>query len=125
MIFPHTADKVLTKTKTQTLRLALDEEVLRPGRCGYGVYAERAYGTKAKWIVGRTYALQRGKGGRGIARIRIKSIAPVAKPMEEVDDRFAQREGFISREAFLIAWQWLHRKRANQPAWAIRFELAL
>jgi hypothetical protein len=76
MIFQHTYKQVLDGTKTQTRRLVKPgEELINPG-FGATVLqeADNMTGYRNKWTVGRTYAVQPGRGKEAIGRIRITAI---------------------------------------------------
>jgi len=91
MIFQHTIDAVLSGEKTQTRRLvkAMDSTSGLYDRDGYCtamtdgsrigvVYRYEKDGKfidfRRKWWPGNTYAVQPGRGKKGIARIRITGI---------------------------------------------------
>lgn len=101
------ADKVLAGTKTQTRRpITVD---------GAGVIP-------CRYIVGKTYAVQRKRGTHGLgARIRILTVEPVLViPISEPD---ARAEGFGSAQAFADRWFELYG-RVSGRCWRITFELA-
>lgn len=106
-------DLVLQGTKTQTRRALVERKP-----CAYRV--------------GRSYAVQRTRGGHAIARILVRSIRQ--ERLGDISDADAIEEGFGSRDEFLFyvsrLWhQPLHqapdqwRVFLDSKVWAITFEL--
>lgn len=106
MIFqPDFAQLVLAGRKTQTRRR---------------LTAENAESCRYK--VGRTYAVQDGRGRPALGRIRILSAVPVLVDQLSHEDAIA--EGFENPNLF---WQWWTRRYGNivgQWCWRIEFEVA-
>ena len=73
--------------------------------------------------VGRTYAVQPGRGKAAIGRIRIVNIGIVRNPLEVGID-YANAEGFETVAAWRETWRKLHGKQAGEPALVIEFEVA-
>lgn len=74
-----------------------------------------------RYVVGRTYAVQPGRGKRGVCRIRVIDVR--RERVDQIDGPAAHREGFDSRIAFLDYWRGLYGDDADlsQPVWAVRF----
>lgn len=104
MIFrPHLADLVARGLKTETRR-----PVKGDAPCRY--------------LVGRAYAVQPGRGKRGIARVRIIDVR--RERLGQIHGVTARREGFTTGAAFLDYWRDLYgHVDEEQRVWAIRFEL--
>lgn len=108
MIFkPELIQKILSGEKTVTRR------PLKAGEY------------ECRYKVGRTYALQPGRGQRAVGRILVKAATPGF--LEELrTTREARLEGFESVGDFLAYWARLYGEPVylNQPVWRIRFERA-
>jgi len=126
MLFrPDLAAKVVLGEKTQTRR------VKRPGETaeydlvgGTGIIAVRSAGGRLKWIAGGTYAVQPGRGKRGIGRLRIVGI--YEGRAGEITPEDARAEGFESVEEFAAAWNKInrrppHRFEDNPEVWVLVF----
>ena len=113
VIFQYTWKKVLNGEKTQTRRLWQPLHYTRwdDGRQTVmrvlGVTAEEYtawqrhyqksstpefFKTRVQWKIGRTYALQRGRGKPAVARIRITNIWP--ESLQNITEEDARAEGF-------------------------------
>lgn len=105
--------------KTVTRRPATHVTLGRPA-----TWDERDQVEPCRRRVGRTYAVQRGRGKHGEARIRVTAVD--LQPLSEAFTREeARREGFRSIDAFKQRWISLHRSLdPNQAVWRIEFELA-
>lgn len=120
MIFQHTLQQVLNQRKTQTRR------VISPGedaiRGQYNKITAVTHNGRQKWVVGRTYAVQPGRGQAQVARIRLTEIN--SEYITRICTPDAIAEGFGSRAAFLQTWKHIHGDNAlSQHVWVIRFEL--
>ena len=102
MIFQHT-HHLIGHGKTQTTR--------------------RLSWRESFYRVGRTYAVQPGRGKAAIGRIRIVNIGIVRNPLE-VGIEYANAEGFETVAAWRETWRKLHGKHAGDPALVIEFEVA-
>jgi hypothetical protein len=108
------AEKIVRGEKTQTRRLR---------------HGENSTGKPGGWVdepcrykVGRTYAVQPGRGAKSIGRIRILSVTPQAFCDMTKDDVLA--EGFQTHSAFAARWLSMYGKGSwLDPVWRIEFEL--
>lgn len=169
MIFQHTWEKVLSGEKTQTRRIVKECQYLYTGaRNGSGLVLPprvswereeavngrspyydgevRDFEGLAIYQVGKTYAVQPGRGKAAVARIRITDIRREDVRNISLTDVIA--EGFPSHEAFWLTWCGMHdpeivrasthtlhqsqhfsgplfaRTAARYDAWVLSFELA-
>lgn len=100
---PDLAQAIVEGRKTQTRRPAT-----YPGPCRYQL--------------GRTYAVQPGRGKPGIARIRI--LNAFVEPLGMITHAGAIAEGFPTPAAFVARWVELYGVfDQHLPVWVIRFEM--
>lgn len=160
MIFQHTIDKVLSGEKTQTRRIVEDGQWLAQpiGSVGTAVNGRIILGERPLQVVsghewdntrrihyevGKTYALQRGRGMKAEGRIRITGIR--REDVRDISEADVKAEGFASYEHFVQTWCHMHdaaacreadklkgihicgaartRPAERYQAWAITFEL--
>ncbi len=63
------------------------------------------------------------------ARIWLRVLEVRPEPLQDIDDAGAEREGFLNREDFLCAWDYINGgappagSAFNPWVWVIRFEL--
>ncbi|MFQ3534436.1 MAG: hypothetical protein SNJ58_01030 [Aggregatilineales bacterium] len=116
MIFAHTLESVLKGTKSQTRRLIKAGEWLSAD----GTSILTASGRRL-YQVGKTYAVQAGRGKRAVARIRITGLRRERVGAISMED--AHAEGFPSSQMFLAAWRAIHGLNADLLAevWVISF----
>lgn len=154
MIFQHTISQVLDGTKTETRRLVKrledgtfvprGELLTYPG----GIPTVVVNGThlmdkrRVKWQVGKTYAVQPGRGQKAVGRIRITAIRQERLQDISKDDAVAEgcheswwgREDYERQSArsmfsmFSEVWDDIHTKpntrwNDNPLVWALQFEL--
>ncbi len=119
MIFQHTWEKVLSGEKVQTRRIALPEP---DGTGDYpcemiawpmGIMAvQRIKPCQDRWRiiyqVGKTYAVQPGRGKPAVARIQITDIR--REDVRNISDGDAKAEGFDSVPSFYFVWASIHDK---------------
>lgn len=86
MIFQHTWEQVLAGTKTQTRRIAK--------------------GASPPWRVGRSYAVQPGRGKHAVGRILVTDVR--REPLGRLSARDARAEGYASRAEFEETWASMH-----------------
>ena len=113
MIFQHTWQQVVSGDKWQTRRLVAGNEVLRGDTVR--VYADlplpHSMTGRIKWQVGRTYAVQPGRGQKAVGRIRITDIRE--EDIRQISIFDVQKEGFDSQIAFLETWTRMHDPRMS------------
>lgn len=116
---------ILAGEKTLTRRPVKYDHLTSPSTPGF-LSVERP----CKYKVGHTYAVQpvieegpgKGRGGKGIARIRILDVRRGL--LAGIDDRDAQLEGFQCREDFRRYWIGLYGSfNSTQHVDRIEFEL--
>lgn len=129
MIFQHTWEKVLSGEKTQTRRIVKPGDAFttplsmgiigphrgrvvttlpnyaRPPRGFDNIYSVMN-GKRTVYQVGKTYAVQSGRGQKAVARIRILSIK--REDVREISDEDVKAEGFESRVTFFKVWCDMH-----------------
>jgi len=151
MIFQHTIDKVLSSEKTQTRRIVKPGDVLVSIENPFGGYKpvkvvnpnmNAPYGYE-RWVIGKTYAMQSGRGVKAEGRIRITGIR--REDVRDISEADVKAEGFASYEHFVQTWCHMHdaaacreadklkgihicgaartRPAERYQAWAITFEL--
>lgn len=100
MIFgPEMLEKVLSGEKTVTRRRS------------------------SRYVVGREYAVQPGRGQFHVAHVRVLSVR--TGPMGEVGGEEAQREGFTSWGGFINYWEKMYGSiDFSETVARIEFELA-
>ena len=131
MIFQHTLNDVLSGEKTQTSRIWKHYYRVQNSHMRF-VDRHEKFGKREFYVlwsvnkslrrlyeVGRTYAVQAKRGGKGLARIRILKLAK--RDIREFDESDIQREGFDSFDSFYMLWQEMHDR--NYEALVINFEL--
>jgi uncharacterized protein YhfF len=145
MIFQATLDKVLSGEKTQTRRVVKSGEDIYPenrswrGNGEYYTQPTEVYNfltNRVKYQVGKTYAIQPGRGKKAVGRIRITAIR--LENLHDITEEDARAEGCLGyignlddgdymspREAFKDVWIELHGWRGwldNPEVWVIEFE---
>lgn len=108
MIFQHTIDKVLSGEKTQTRRIVKPGEEFYPADMGdaAAVMHKGFSAYRLVYEVGRTYAIQPGRGKPAVARMRITDIR--REDVREISWEDADAEGFVSATHFLLLWTKMH-----------------
>lgn len=128
---PDMLELVLSGKKTQTRRPVKETEY---GNCWRldgeedweinEVLADMSDSTsRAKWVVGKDYAVCPGRGKKAVARMTITRIRKERAIDISEDD--ARAEGFDSREAFWDKLRSLYGPNTDltAPYWALTFEL--
>jgi hypothetical protein len=135
MLFQHTVDKVLSGEKTQTRRLIkANDKTRRDWHTLYAITKNRPLreiiqycspgdvgrvsssdGILVEWtpkfLIGKTYAVQPGRGQKAVGRIRITGIR--CEDVREISAEDVRAEGFNDTFHFLWTWTQMHDK----PAW--------
>jgi len=108
MIFgPDLVIKILGDDKTVTRRR------LTTGLCGSYI----------RYQVGKTYAVQPGRGKHHVGHIRVLEVT--TEHLGDITDAGARAEGFTWRGPFMAYWERLHGTwDGTEPVAVIRFELA-
>ncbi len=80
-------------------------------------------GVECRYVPGRTYAVQPGRGKAEVARIRIVDVD--LQVLGHIDNNDAKREGFPDKGAFMSYWRHLYHGQffRGQLVWRIEFEL--
>src|SRR5690606_33116659 len=106
MIFQHTYKQVLNGTKSQTRRIQKPwQALMRFDRSGELFVCDTRTG-RPQWAVGKTYAVQPGRGKSAIGRIRITGIRE--QDVREISDADVRAEGFAFKADFLNTWTQMH-----------------
>jgi hypothetical protein len=114
MIFQHTYQLILDNEKTETRRLINPgEKLLDNPRCV-------EVNGRAKWQVGRSYAIQPGRGKKAVGRIKITGIK--TEPLDQMSEEDALAEGFQSLDSFRQAWMQCHGNfEPDLSVWVLTF----
>lgn len=121
MIFQHTWEKVLSGEKTQTRRLRLPGDkamggwIEAPSATSSGIMGDTAYiwrNYNTIYQVGKTYAVQPGRGKKAVARIQITGIRSEDVRSLSINDLYA--EGFDEYLHFMMTWMQMHDKPAHR-----------
>lgn len=109
MIFgPELVAKILAGQKTQTRRLELSKVREEPPRCRY--------------VVGKDYAIQPGRGAPAVGRIRV--LETRLQRLFDMARSEAIAEGFADVYSFQRYWLELHGSiDLDDDVWVITFEL--
>jgi hypothetical protein len=122
---PGLVEKIIVGKKTMTRRPVKDGETA----CALDINRTTTrFVPGCRYVPGRDYAVQRGRGGSEVARIRIVTVA--IEQLGDITPEDALAEGFARTrtgsplDEFFAYWKRLHRRvdRAEW-VWAIRFEL--
>mgnify|MGYP006921307232 CR=1 FL=1 len=121
MIFQHTIDKVLNGEKTQTRRIVKPNhivgrippntplEFMSVGQSWGDIVAVRSNVSYTDiYAIGKTYAVQRGRGVKAEGRIRIIDIR--REDVRNISETDALAEGFSGHLDFLYTWIGMHDK---------------
>ena len=81
----------------------------------------RPFGLKMPYRVGRTYAIQPGRGKLHVGHITI--LSKIEEPLLYLTQLEAQREGFDSPMAFYVAWREMYGAvDPGASVWRLFFE---
>ena len=144
MIFKsELCDKVLSGEKTQTRRLKRENEYFTHGFARQPDSVTRRSETTLdarKWVVGRTYAVQPGRGKKAVGRIKLLAIRE--EPLQDISDDDCYEEGIDPyiiavehatfgaigpRDEFKTLWDNINKKPGtrwadNPGVWALTFQ---
>src|SRR5579885_2397708 len=127
---PELLAKVLSGEKTQTRRIARDNDytwmcgmVKRYGRREVPSYSEICHANnRPRFVRGKDYAACPGRGKPQQGRIRILTLW--REMASEISEDDARAEGFASRDEFLAKWDEINGKgKRDAYVWVIEFEL--
>ena len=123
MTFQHSWQKVVSGQKTQTRRLAQDEDKLWNVHLDERDMEEVLWrGDRPKWRTDRSYAVQPGRGKKAIARIILLDIRN--GHLGYISGEEARAEGFSSLEEFIAGWKKIDKVYdPEQPAWILEFRV--
>jgi hypothetical protein len=119
-------EAILAGRKTHTRRPAKGGEalVMSSSFCVYKDYFSDT--ARLKWEVGRTYAVQPGRGKRAVARFLLKNLRQ--EVVSHITEEDAIAEGFDNREEFFAKWRELYDGtefdlKHNPNVWVLEFEV--
>lgn len=119
MIFQYTLEQVLSQRKTQTRRVIRKGELAIRGR--YNRIVAVQSNNRTKWQVGKTYAVQPGRGKSQVARICLERIN--SEYVTRISTADALAEGFKNRQDFLETWCQIHGTDAlGVRVWVLTFK---
>lgn len=73
------------------------------------------------YVVGRTYAVQPGRGKKAVGRIYVWDVEP--QHLDQITEVDARAEGFANRQDFMAYWKQLYgHVDAEQQVYVIRFQ---
>jgi hypothetical protein len=151
MIFQATWQAVLDGSKSETRRIVKPGEWLSDESAlgvPVAVYKKPIPYERLKWQVGRTYAIQPGRGQKAVGRIRLlnirqerlqditeleakaEGVKPYFYPVKiSVTPRGLEQGGYLNYiKPYRLLWNTIHTKRGerwddNPLCWVLRFEL--
>jgi hypothetical protein len=105
MQFQHTYQQVMDGSKTETSRLLKPEDSFQTDETGHVIKVWR--GSRILWEVGKTYAVQPGRGKAAVGRIKLLAIRhdPDRRDIGYIG---AMKEGFDSPAEFIETWCRMH-----------------
>jgi len=127
--------EILSGAKWQTRR------VVKPGEGMYEASLALTAAGNVKWAVGKTYAVQPGRGKPGIERwretedgiewqpIRIRILAIRQERLQDITEDDAKAEGVADVAAYCELWESINGKTpgarwdANPMVWVLTFEV--
>jgi len=123
MIFAHTIDKVLCRQKHQTRRVVKPHEYLVADGDLIKVEAVAKTRLRTVYEVGKQYAVQPGRGKKGVAYIELTGLRE--ETVADISESDAQAEGFESKADFFATWRNIHGSNADlqQKIWVLEFRL--
>jgi len=126
MIFNQTADLVLMGVKTQTRRPAKPHDRITIYKASKNRWVKCLFNNqmnRSRYQVGKTYAVQVGRGRKGIGRILVTNLR--LEHLEAISHADAIAEGFMSVDEFKETWDRLYPRAliTNPKVVVIEFEL--
>ena len=132
MIFRQVAE-IIDGIKTQTRRIAKDNELFRiDGYRGNGVFVNGKVTLRAKWIMGRRYAVTPKmyqptfvmQSGR---KLYIVVTRITKEPLQNITEADAHAEGVASIADYKLLWDSINTKHGtrwsdNPDVWVIEFK---
>ena len=120
MIFQYTLEAVLTGYKTQTRRLiGKHDSALRDEN---GTITAILVNGRAKWCVGKSYAVQARRTGQTVGRILLTGLRE--EVVKDISAEDARAEGFPTRDIFLQHFRKINGVRSiEKRAWVLIFTL--
>lgn len=120
MIFEYTLDQVIRGEKTQTRRMiGVDQHLIDEGATPH----IETVGKRVLYAVGKSYAVQPGRGKKSVARIELTGIRREA--VDAISQADAHAEGCASAEAFIAQWRSIHGAKTSikNDVWVLTFKL--
>jgi hypothetical protein len=134
MIFgKRSIEGILSGKKTQTRRLVGDTSYITRDGTGEITRVIHDKGRRVKWQVGKTYAVQPGRGKKQVARIRVLKIR--REDVRYISQSDVIAEGFSCEHEFWATWKALNdpglqlegnlfrRPDHLYDVWVLNFEL--
>lgn len=121
------AESIMRGEKTQTRRPVKSTESAKATEGIWADQIESVYTNgRLKWMVGKTYAVQPGRGKKAIGHIKITRIRQ--QRVHDINRVDAVREGFKDMRAFQRKWSDLYDStqfawKNNPRVWVIDFHL--
>jgi len=133
MIFKATCQQVLDGTKTQTRRPVKPGETAWWPLGEYYINSVTDRNCRLKWELGRSYAVQPGRGKKSVGRIRILKIR--RERLWDIQDEDIRAEGVLTENTldttiwgdFMALWAEIYKKKPyrwedNPEVWVLEFE---
>lgn len=125
MFSPDMLELVLSGKKTQTRRRWTIGETIIQETDGVETWITGAFDVKgrSKWRLGNTYAVQPGRGKKGVGRVRIISIR--IERFCDISQADAEAEGFTDPAGFFAKIRELYGADFDltAPCWVLEFRL--
>lgn len=131
MFSPDMLELVLSGKKTQTRRRASDNTVglANQPNCLVGAppdpidYVLDFVANRTKYRVGNTYAVQPGRGKKGVGRVRLTAIR--LERFCDISQADAEAEGFTDPDGFFAKIRKLYGADFDltAPCWVLEFQL--
>lgn len=108
MLFMHTWEKVLSGEKVQTSRLWKNNWHFQDNivYLTQEISERTLFAYRKQYYVGQILSVQKARGTKGIARIRVLELA--RRDVRGFTDEDIAREGFADRVSFFRVWYGMH-----------------